>query len=189
MPAPVFLTIGHSNRELGVFLGLLQASQVHRVIDVRKMTCSLSNPQFNEATLPLALAPAGIGYEHLTALGGLRGKTAGVPADLNDNWRNASFHRYADYALSDAFRLGMHRLLKAGADSRCAIMCAEALWWRCHRRIVADHLIAQGCSVLHIMGPNRIEAAQLSVGALVRDDLSVIYPASGADCTGDQPQT
>ncbi|WP_353236353.1 DUF488 domain-containing protein [Diaphorobacter ruginosibacter] len=185
-PGPVFLTIGHSNRRLEDFLELLKASRVECVVDVRKMTRSRANPQFNESTLPAALAEEGMGYEHLAALGGLRGKAAaGVPGVLNGNWRNASFHRYADYALSDAFRQGLRQLLSEGQRRRCAIMCAEALWWRCHRRIVADYLIASGCEVRHIMGAGRVEEARLTEGAVVREDLSVVYPPH--DAGGGEP--
>ncbi len=108
-----------------------------------------------------ALAGQDIAYLHLAALGGLRGKTAGVPPERNGLWRNASFHRYADYACTEAFAQGLQQLLLLSEQKRCALMCAEAVWWRCHRRIVADHLLAHGCqAVLHIMGA-KVEASHL----------------------------
>ena len=184
-----FLTVGHSNRELGAFLHLLQEFQIERVVDVRKMTRSHATPQFDEPCLQDALSRKDIAYEHLVALGGLRGKTPGVPASLNGNWRNASFRRYADYALTEPFRQGLGQLMQTGAKQRCVIMCAEALWWRCHRRIVSDHLIAHGCHVQHILKPGHAQEAQLTLGAVVREDLSVIYPASepGNLGAGSQP--
>ena len=142
------------------------------------MPRSRTNPQFNTDTLPSPLADAGIGYEHLAALGGLRGKTPSLAPATNGYWTNASFHNYADYALSERFRAGFAHLLELGHAQRCAVMCAEAVWWRCHRRIVADHLLAHGETVFHIMGEGRLEPARLTPGAVIRDDATVVYPAS-----------
>lgn len=136
-----------------------------------------ANPQFDEDTLRRHLARSGRSYVHLAALGGLRGKTTGVAPDVNALWTNRSFHRYADYALTPAFRTGLEHLLREGHQQRCAIMCAEAVWWRCHRRIVADHLLACGETVLHIMGHGRIEPARLTPGAVVQPDGALVYPA------------
>lgn len=184
---PLVLTIGHSNRPLSEFIDALKAEKVNCVVDVRKMTASRSNPQFNEATLGPVLAQEGIDYEHLAALGGLRGKTPDIPGGLNGYWQNASFHRYADYALSKPFRDGLEHLLNLCAHERCVLMCAEILWWRCHRRIISDYLIAHGCSVQHIMSNGHTEAASLTPGAVVRDDLSVIYPAT-SDSADEEAQ-
>ncbi|MBI4045748.1 MAG: DUF488 domain-containing protein, partial [Devosia nanyangense] len=93
-------------------------------------------------------------------------------------WTNDSFHNYADYALSEPFRAGLERLLDEGSRRRCAIMCSEAVWWRCHRRIVADYLIAAGKSVFHIMDKGHIEPAHLTPGAVVQPDGTVLYPVS-----------
>lgn len=171
-----FYTIGHSNRTLDEFVEMLAAVDVVLLADIRKMTRSRTNPQFNEATLPDALAAGGIRYEHIAELGGLRGKSQGVPVEVNDFWTNRSFHRYADYALSPEFRTGLDELIAQGHRQRSAIMCSEAMWWRCHRRIVSDYLIARGETVLHIMGKNRVEPARLTAGAVIRDDGTIVYP-------------
>lgn len=171
-----FFTIGHSNRSLEAFVELLQDSRVARVVDVRKMPMSRTNPQFNKDTFPDALAAFQISYDHIAALGGLRGKTSSLPSDVNGVWENKSFHNYADYALSDPFRDGLACLIAEGRKRRCAIMCSEAVWWRCHRRLIADNLLARGEAVFHIMGHGRIEAARLTPGAVVRPDKTVIYP-------------
>ncbi|MGN7984298.1 DUF488 domain-containing protein [Burkholderia sp. 22313] len=180
---PPFYTIGHSNRTLDEFVGMLAAVDVALLADIRKMTRSRTNPQFNEATLPAALAAVDIAYEHIAELGGLRGKSRGVPDEVNDFWTNRSFHRYADYALSPEFRTGLDQLIAQGHEQRCAIMCSEAVWWRCHRRIVSDYLIARGETVLHLMGNNRVEPARLTAGAVIRDDGTIVYP----DVEGDAP--
>ncbi len=118
---------------------------------------------------------------YIAALGGLRCKDRTLPRDLNGFWTNTSFHNYADYALSGEFHDGLERLIAEGRRRRSAIMCAEAVWWRCHRRIVADYLIAGGEAVFHIMGNGRIEPAHLSEGAIIEPNIRVIYPASSPD--------
>jgi uncharacterized protein (DUF488 family) len=171
-----FFTIGHSNRSLEEFVQLLSGPHVDRVVDIRKVPRSRSNPQFNKDTLPEALAAFDISYEHVAALGGLRGKARSLPRDVNGFWMNASFHNYADYALSPQFRASLEHLLDEGHNRRCTIMCSEAVWWRCHRRIVADYLIASGETVFHIMGEGRLEPAHLTPGAVVQAAGTVIYP-------------
>jgi uncharacterized protein (DUF488 family) len=173
-----FFTIGHSSRSLEEFAELLTAACVRRVVDVRKMPMSRANPQFNRDILCAALAGLQISYEHCAALGGLRAKAPGLPDGLNGMWGNRSFHNYADSALSQQFRDGLDRLIAQGHERRCAIMCSEAVWWRCHRRLIADNLIARGESVFHIMAAGRIEPARLTAGAVIRPDKSVIYPAT-----------
>jgi len=101
-----------------------------------------------------------------------------VPTELNAFWKNRSFHNYADYATTDEFRGGLARLQRLGHTTTCVIMCAEAVWWRCHRRIIADYLLTCGEVVLHILGPGRIEPAHLTDGARIRVDGSVVYPAN-----------
>ena len=172
-----FYTIGHSNRTLMEFVALLQQVPVARRVDVRKIPVSRANPQFNQEALGRALAALQIGYVHEAALGGLRGKTRDVPADLNGFWDNRSFHHYADYALTEAFREGLERLMADGAARVCAVMCSEAVWWRCHRRLIADNLLAHGKIVFHIMGLGKIVPATLTSGAVIRPDKTVIYPA------------
>jgi uncharacterized protein (DUF488 family) len=172
-----FFTIGHSNRSLEEFVELLRAAQIHLVADIRTVPRSRTNPQFNRYALPDALVPFDIAYEHMPALGGLRGKARSAHQDVNGFWTNESFHNYADYALSAQFHAGLERLLDEGRKRRSAIMCSEALWWRCHRRIVADYLIACGESVFHIMGRGRLEPARLTPGALIQPGGRVVYPA------------
>jgi uncharacterized protein (DUF488 family) len=173
-----FFTIGHSNRSLEDFVELLIGPHVDRVVDIRKVPRSRSNPQFNADTLPEALAAYNISYEHVAALGGLRGKGRGLPRDVNGFWTNESFHNYADYALTAEFHAGLEHLLEGDRGRRRAIMCSEAVWWRCHRRIVADHLIAHGEAVFHIMGRGRLEPARLTPGAAIQPGGTVVYPAA-----------
>jgi uncharacterized protein (DUF488 family) len=160
-----FFTIGHSTRTIGAFIGLLQGSEVRLVVDVRTVPRSRANPQFNAAELAEALATVQIGYERIAELGGLRGRQKRVPREVNGYWQNESFHNYADYALGDDFRSGMKRLREFGQLRRCAIMCAEAVWWRCHRRIIADYLIAGGETVCHILGAGHVDIARLTASA------------------------
>ncbi|MCW5686864.1 MAG: DUF488 domain-containing protein [Pseudolabrys sp.] len=183
-----FFTIGHSTRSLDDFIGLLRGVEIVLLVDIRTIPRSRTNPQFNKDALPAALAPAGIDYEHIAALGGLRGKmrdkTRVAAPDVNGFWTNKSFHNYADYALSDPFRAGLEHLRAEGHRQRCAIMCAEAVWWRCHRRIVSDYLIAAGETVFHIMGQDRagqdrLEPARLTAGAVVEAPDMIVYPAIG----------
>ncbi len=173
-----FFTVGHSNRSIEAFVELLREAQVDLVVDIRKIPMSRANPQFNKDRLPGSMAAFQISYEHIAALGGLRGKAKGPPMDVNGLWTNKSFRNYADYALSEQFRAGFEELLETGRKRRCAIMCSEAVWWRCHRRIVADYLIASGESVFHIMGPNHIEPARLTPGAVIRPEGTVVYPGT-----------
>ena len=173
-----FFTIGHSDRSLAAFVALLRAADIALLADIRKMPRSRTNPQFNKEPLVEALAELRISYEHIEALGGLRGRTRTVPENVNGFWTNKSFHNYADYALTEPFRRGLAHLLDEGRRRRCAIMCAEAVWWRCHRRIVADYLIASGESVFHIVGEGRLEPARLSSGAVVHCGGTITYPTA-----------
>jgi uncharacterized protein (DUF488 family) len=171
-----FFTVGHSNRSLEGFVGLLRGPHVDRVVDIRTIPRSQANPQFNKSTLPEALAVFDISYEHAPALGGLRGKTRSLPALVNGLWTNESFHNYADYALSVEFQESLEHLLDEGQNQRCAIMCSEAVWWRCHRRIVADYLIARGEIVFHIMTADRLDPGELTPGAVIQPDRTIVYP-------------
>ena len=177
MPLP-FYTIGHSTRALTDFVALLQSVEVALVADIRRIPRSRTNPQFNTDTLPASLAPFGIDYEHIAALGGRRSRTPDAPAGTNDFWSNASFRNYADYASTAAFQTGLRHLLALGRGRTCAIMCSEAVWWRCHRRIVADYLLAGGETVIHIMGQGRLEPARLTPGARVQPGGTLAYPAA-----------
>ena len=171
---PVF-TIGHSTRPYAEFLALLQQHAVQCVVDVRKLAGSRRQPQYNADALAQALAADGIAYVHMAALGGLRGRTLprGAPSP-NGYWSNDSFRRYADYALSDAFGAGLQELLARSHAQRCALMCAEAVWWRCHRRIIADYLLLHGRTVCHILSAKRTEPAHTTPGA------AVVSPEPGA---------
>ncbi len=141
------------------------------------MPRSRTNPQFNGQSLPETLAPWQIGYEHISELGGLRGKARSVEPSPNGYWRVRGFRNYADYALSKPFAAGLARLRELGAQHRCAIMCAEAVWWRCHRRIIADYLLTADERVMHILGASHVDEANLTPGAVVRGDGTIIYPA------------
>ena len=175
----IFFTIGHSTRTIVEFVDLLRESGVDLVIDVRSIPRSRTNPQFNQETLPGTLAPWQIGYEHIAELGGRRGKSRAAEPSPNAYWRVRSFRNYADYALTAPFAAGLARLRERGAEQRCAIMCAEAVWWRCHRRIIADYLLAAGEQVMHILGKSHVDVASLTPGAVVRNDGMVVYPAEG----------
>ena len=177
--ANAFYTIGHSKLSVAEFVGRLTSAGADFVVDVRAFPRSRSNPQFNAEALPQALAAHGIGYEHVPELGGRRGRQADVCPERNALWINSSFHNYADYAEGAGFRAGFDRLVALGRDRRCAIMCAEAVWWRCHRRIIADYLISRGKRVLHIMPDGRIVPAKLTVGARPRPDGTLVYPPTG----------
>jgi uncharacterized protein (DUF488 family) len=141
------------------------------------MPRSRTNPQFNADVLPAALAAADIGYQHIAALGGLRSRRRDVTEDTNAYWENASFHNYADYAMSDAFADGLARLRELAAKAPTAVMCAEALWWRCHRRIIADYLLAAGEPVAHIMADGSVAEARLTPAAR-RTGAVLAYPHS-----------
>jgi len=170
-----FFTIGHSTLTIEAFAEALGGARIGTLADIRTVPRSRTNPQFNADRLPDSLSAYGIGYTLLPALGGLRAKSKTIPPETDALWRNASFHNYADYALGEEFRAGLERLIALGRERRTAMMCAEAVWWRCHRRIVADHLIAAGEAVFHIVG-GRIEPARLTPGARVAGG-RVTYPA------------
>lgn len=160
-----FYSIGHSTRTFEAFVDLLRAGSVTMVADIRSVPRSRTNPQFNSDTLPKALAEYQIGYEHIAELGGLRGKVKAIEPDINGFWENRSFHNYADYALTASFSSGLNQLIALGREQRCAMMCSEAVWWRCHRRIIADYLIERGRDVRHLMAAGRAEPAKLTPGA------------------------
>ncbi len=176
MAQRTFFTIGHSTRTVAELAGLLKAAGADCVADVRTVPRSRTNPQFNADTLSGALAPLAIGYRHFAQLGGWRGRPKGAAASANMFWRNATFRNYADYATGPAFADGLDELWERGREHACAVMCAEALWWRCHRRIIADYLLARGATVLHILGPSEIEPAAMTPAARLRPDGTLIYP-------------
>ena len=181
---PPFFTIGHSTRSISEFVELLREVKIQLVVDVRTVPWSRANPQFNRDVLPITLCEFAIDYEHIAQLGGLRHRSTNVPPFLNSFWENPSFHNYADYAASEEFKSGLMRLRELGHSKRSAIMCAEAVWWRCHRRIIADYLLASGDEVFHILGRNLVERARLTPAANVASTGALTYPA---DTSNDLP--
>jgi uncharacterized protein (DUF488 family) len=175
-----FFTIGHGTRPIGEFVELLQGADVTLVADVRTVPRSRTNPQYNREVMPQSLEAHSIGYEHIAALGGLRGRKHGVPRETNGFWQNDSFHNYADYATSDTFRDGLAQLRELGHERCCGIMCAETLWWRCHRRIITDYLLAAGEAVFHILGPGQVERADMNPAARMQPAGYLTYPAEAS---------
>ncbi|HSU04280.1 MAG TPA: DUF488 domain-containing protein [Acetobacteraceae bacterium] len=178
-----WFTVGHSTRSVEQLVQLLHEAGADLVADVRTVPRSRANPQFNRDTLPDDLAKGGIDYRHLPRLGGLRGHRKTDAPSRNGFWENASFRNYADYAMTQPFRDGLEELRALGQQRTCAIMCAEAVWWRCHRRIITDYLIAAGDSVQHILGPGHIDQAAMTPAAQVQPDGRLVYPA----CTEKDP--
>ena len=170
-------TIGHSTRTVEEFVALLQQVAVDYLVDVRAIPQSRKNPQFNSVKLLTALSLVGIEYRHIAALGGLRRRPTDKAKPSDGFWRNRSFQNYADYAETSAFQSGLIELREIAVDHCCAIMCAEALWWRCHRRIIADYLLANGITVAHIMGLGKIDLAKITRGAQQLPGGRLRYPA------------
>jgi uncharacterized protein (DUF488 family) len=173
-PHPIY-TIGHSTRSIAEFVDLLGVGRIELVVDVRSIARSRTNAQYNLDTLPAALADHQILHAHIPELGGLRKKSRTVPPEVNGFWINQSFHNYADYALSEEFRMGLARLRELAGRRRSAIMCAEAVWWRCHRRIVADYLLHEGREVFHLMSPSHADPARMNEAAQAAAD-GLVYP-------------
>ncbi len=169
-------TIGHSTHTIAELVALLQQVSVELLVDVRAFPRSRTNPQFNEDTLPGSLAAVGIEYRHLAALGGRRHRSREALPSPNTLWRNQSFRNYADYAATDAFRAALDELRSLVRQRCCAIMCSEAVWWRCHRRIIADYLLSEGIQVGHIMGLDNIQVARVTPGARRLANGTLIYP-------------
>lgn len=178
---PLILTIGHSTRSFEEFLQLLQAHGVTHLVDVRTVPRSRRNPQFNRETLPQALEPAGIAYTHLLGLGGLRRPRPDSP---NTGWRNESFRGYADYMQTAEFASSLEALTNLAENDRIALMCAEAVPWRCHRSLIADALTVRGYPVEHILSPTRRQPHTLTPFAQV-DGSRLTYPPSPIDTAGD----
>jgi uncharacterized protein (DUF488 family) len=173
-PVLTVLTIGHSNRTWKEFLGLLRAHSVARLVDVRSIPRSRHNPQFDQKTLRKKLRAAKISYVHLRKLGGRRHTRRDSP---NMGWRNASFRGYADYMQTAEFDHGLQRLIKLARNKRSAIMCAEAVPWRCHRSLIGDALTVRGIRVEDIMSGKTLRVHSLTSFARVRKNV-VTYPSS-----------
>lgn len=165
-------TIGHSTRTWKEFLELLRAHGIERVVDVRSIPRSRHNPQFNRETLSPKLRGARIGYVHLRSLGGLRHARRDSP---NKGWRNASFRGYADYMQTPEFEKGLQRLIKLAKQKKTAIMCAEAVPWRCHRSLIADALAVRGIRAANIVSGKRVQVHTITSFACVRRD-RILYP-------------
>ena len=164
-------TIGHSTRGIDEFISLLEKNEIKLLVDVRTWPGSKRYPQFNKDALAESLNAHGIRYEHFPELGG---KRKSKPDSRNTAWRNASFRGYADYMETEQFQKGIERLLDVAAEAGpTAIMCAEAVWWRCHRSLISDFLKSRGMEVLHILGANKVEPhPYTSAARIVNGELS-----------------
>ena len=171
-------TIGHSTRDLGEFLSLLASHRVAQVMDVRRYPASRRHPHFASDALATALAAAGIGYHHEPDLGGRR---VALRDSANTAWRSAAFRGYADYMETPEFQAALARLRRLARARPTAILCAEAVPWRCHRQLIADALVARGETVGHILGATRVDPHRLSSHAQVLPGGRVRYPAGPPD--------
>jgi uncharacterized protein (DUF488 family) len=168
-------TIGHSTREWEVFTGMLREAGIEVLAAVRRFAGSRRNPQFSPLAMAPALAEAGIEYLPMPEFGGRRKPQPDSP---NGAWRVAAFRAYADYMAEPEFALARERLARLAAGRRVAVMCAEAVWWRCHRRLIADDFTARGWEVVHLMAPGRSEVHALNPDARMVDGV-LVYPAPG----------
>jgi uncharacterized protein (DUF488 family) len=177
-------TIGHSTRTLDELVAALHSFGIRLLVDVRTIPRSRHTPQFNQALLARALPAHGVAYRHLPALGGWRKPR---PGSANAGWRNASFRGFADYMQTPEFAAGLAALRALAAErGPAAVMCAEAVPWRCHRSLIADALAAGGDEVLHIMGPSTAQPHALTPFARV-DGARITYPAAGASPSAGAP--
>jgi uncharacterized protein (DUF488 family) len=168
----VAMTVGHSTRSLAEFIALLTGHSVSRLVDVRTVPRSRHNPQFNRDTLPAGLEVVGIGYAHVAGLGGFRPTH---PGSLNMGWRNASFRGFADYMQTPEFSENLARIIERATYERMALMCAEAVPWRCHRSLIADALVVHGVRAEEIISANRLQIHTLTPFARV-DGTVITYP-------------
>ena len=173
MSRPVIFTIGHSTRTTAQFVGLLASHGVQEIVDVRTIPKSRHNPQFNEGALRASLVKAGVRYLHLAKLGGLRHARKD---STNLGWRNASFRGYADYMQTADFEKGLRRLMSVARARPVAVMCAEAVPWRCHRSLIADALVKQGWTVRHIQSGRTANRHTLTPFLRMRRGM-IAYPA------------
>ena len=183
--SPVVLTIGHSTRTLEEFIALLEAHAVSRVVDVRTVPRSRHNPQFNKNTLPRALKKADVGYVHLPGLGGLRHTQRD---SLNMGWRNTSFRGYADYMQTTEFEESLEELIQLAKQDRIALMCAEAVPWRCHRSLIADALLVRGIRAEDIMSLTHRQVHTLTPFAKVRGT-TITYPTEVPQSSPEKPSS
>jgi uncharacterized protein (DUF488 family) len=175
-------TIGHSTRTLVEFVSVLEAHQIEAIVDVRRFPGSRRLPQFGSAALETALAGRRVEYQWLPALGGRRKP---LPNSVNSGWRNESFRGYADHVSTEEFASGLTELLTIAPGMRTAIMCAEVLWWRCHRRVIADVLTSLAVTVLHIRGEEVADVHEITPpGHLVNGVLSYAAEGTSAEQLG-----
>lgn len=177
--APLIFSVGHSTRTIEELIAILADAGVTRVADVRAIPRSKRHPQFGSDQLARSLPAAGIDYRHLPALGGRRGAPKGA-ASRNTLWRVEAFRNYADYAGTPAFASALSELEALARERRTAYMCAEAVWWRCHRRLITDYLLVRGWHVVHLLGVGQQEPASLTPGAVPQADGTIEYPANAA---------
>ena len=170
---PAVLTIGHSNHPLDRFLALLARHGVEALVDIRRFPGSRKHPHFNRENLAAALPQSGVDYHWLEALGGRRHQQR--DESPNVGLENEGFQNYADYMLTSDFREGVEKLLEVARRKRTAIMCAEGLFWQCHRRLVSDFLVASGVTVQHIMPKGEVRPHKLANGAVIEGE-QVTYP-------------
>ena len=163
-------TIGHSTREVRAFIDLLRENRIALLVDVRRFPGSRRHPQFGSEALAASLHEADIGYRHVVALGGRRRP---LPDSRNGVWRNPAFRGYADHMASTEFRAALAALMALATRQRCALMCAELLWWQCHRSMIADDLLLHGWEVVHILGPGKHAPHALREPARLVDDVPV----------------
>lgn len=168
-------TIGHSNRSFDDFLALLRAYRIELVADVRHYPGSRKYPHFNRESLAVALPANGIAYRYLLGLGGRR---KGRPDSPNDGWEHPAFRSYADYAQTEEFARALDDLVEIADSKRTAIMCSEAVYWRCHRRIIADYLLVRGIEVRHVLTPSRAAEGAMTSFARISEDGSIVYGAA-----------
>lgn len=178
---PIICTIGHSTHPLDEFITLLKKNQIVHVLDVRTVPRSRHNPQFNMNALTVALQTAGINYTHVPGLGGLRHTR---PESPNGGWRNASFRGYADYMQTPEFAGNVEQVATLAAHERCALMCAEAVPWRCHRSLIADALTVRGIRVEDIIGAHERRLHVLTPWAHA-DGLKITYPPEADNASGE----
>jgi uncharacterized protein (DUF488 family) len=166
MSATAIWTIGHSTQSIDDFIAALSSQKISTLADVRRFPGSRRHPQFNRPSLSESLSAVGITYVHLRELGGRRPAN---PNSRNTGLRNEGFRGYADYMESNSFREGIDRLLELAAGDRTAIMCAEALWWRCHRSLISDYLLSKSVEVIHILNSRKTEAHRYTSAATIID--------------------
>jgi uncharacterized protein (DUF488 family) len=172
----IIYTIGHSTRAIDEFIALLKENEIEVLVDVRTIPMSRRYPHFNQENMARSLPEAGIEYIHMPALGGRRGKRKDLVEPHNNAWENSAFRNYADYAETEPFQTGLNELIALATQKRTAYMCSEAVWWKCHRRIITDYMLARGFQVKHIMAPRKADDAKMNEDAVVHEDGRITYP-------------